>query len=312
VLITGGAGFIGANLVRELAASDEGHEIVVVDDFSTGRESNLEGFVVELHRGSILDESLLEKAMPGVDSVVHLAARASVPRSIADPLATVEVNVTGTARVLEAARAAGVAHLVFASSSSVYGANPTLPKSEDMVPMPMSPYAASKLGAESLVLSYGPSFGMGVLAFRFFNVYGPLQPADHAYAAVVPRFVHAALNGQPIEIYGDGLQTRDFTFVGSVVDVLTQAAQRRISNDGPVNLAFGTRSSLLELVDLVGQIRCRTLERQYREPRLGDVKDSQANCSRLRTLFPDVHPTALAAGLRETVDWMSAAVMSGR
>ena len=188
---------------------------MALDDFSTGSRENLAGCpAVELVEGSILSAEDLDGVMAGTHAIVHLAARPSVPRSLADPMATHQVNATGTMMVLEAARRHGAAHVVVASSSSVYGANPALPKREDMVTMPVSPYAASKLAAETYALSYARSFGLPVLAFRFFNVFGPLQSASHAYAAVVPAFVSCALDGKPLLVHGDGTQTRDFTLSG--------------------------------------------------------------------------------------------------
>ena len=247
-----GAGFIGANLCRgpgrRRPASSRGggpRRPVHRPPSQPGRASD----GVELVEGSILDAGLLDEVVAGADAVVHLAARPSVPRSLEDPMASHEANATGTMQVLEAARRHGRPQVVVASSSSVYGANPALPKREDMAAMPVSPYAASKLAAESYALAYGHSFGLPVLAFRFFNVFGPLQAADHAYAAVVPAFVAAALRGEPLPVHGDGSQTRDFTFVGTVAAVLADAVRRRVTSDRPVNLAFGTRVSLLELID---------------------------------------------------------------
>jgi UDP-glucose 4-epimerase len=205
--------------------------------------------------------------------------------------------------VLEAARAASVGHIVVASSSSVYGANPALPKREDVCPMPVSPYAASKLAAESYALAWQRSFGLKVLAFRFFNVFGPLQAAGHAYAAVVPAFVSAALEGSPLPVHGDGTQTRDFTYVGTVAGVLTAAAVGQVAHDGPVNLAFGSRISLLELIERLELVLGHTVERQHQPTRAGDVRDSQADDSLLRSLFPDVEPVPLDDGLAETVAW---------
>ena len=196
VVVTGGAGFIGANLCRELCAHPDVGRVIALDDLSTGLRSNLADLDgAELVEGSILDARLLDDVLADADAVVHLAARPSVPRSLADPMASHLANATGTMEVLEAARRGGGPHVVVASSSSVYGANPALPKREDMATMPVSPYAASKLAAESATLAYGRSFGLPVLAYRFFNVFGPLQAADHAYAAVVPTFVAAALRG---------------------------------------------------------------------------------------------------------------------
>ena len=224
-------------------------------------------------------------------------------RCPATPFASHEANATGTLRVLEAARAGGVGHVIVASSSSVYGANPRLPKQEVMKPSPVSPYAASKLAAESYALAWQHSFGLSTLAFRFFNVFGPLQPAGHAYAAVVPAFVAAALAGRPLPVHGDGEQTRDFTYVGSVVAVLTDAVDRRVSHPEPVNLAFGTRTSLLDLIARLEAILGRTLERDHEPPRAGDVRDSQADNAVLRSLFSDVAAVPLDDGLRSTVDW---------
>ncbi len=302
VVVTGGAGFIGANLCRHLAG-DAVDEVVVLDDLSTGRAANLADLDVTLVVGSILDESLLDEVIPGADAVVHLAARPSVPRSLLDPTASHQANATGTLCVLEAVRRHGEAQVIVASSSSVYGANPELPKREDMVAMPVSPYAASKLAAESYTLAHGQSFGLPVLAFRFFNVFGPLQAADHDYAAVVPTFLAAALRGDPLPVHGDGKQTRDFTFVGTVVSVLADAVHRCVTSPRPVNLAFGTRISLLELIDLIeGQLGV-ALDRSHTEPRPGDVRDSQADSSALHRLFPDVEPVPLPTGLRSTLEW---------
>jgi UDP-glucose 4-epimerase len=218
-------------------------------------------------------------------------------------MATHQVNATGTMMVLEAARRCGLPHVIVASSSSVYGANPVLPKREDMAPMPVSPYAASKLATEAYTLSYGRSFGLPVLAFRFFNVFGPLQPAGHAYAAVVPAFVSSALAGSPLPIHGDGTQTRDFTFVGTVVAVLADAIRRRVVDPEPVNLAYGSRVSLLELIAALERVMGQEIRRDHLEPRAGDVRDSQADQSRLSALFPAIRPTPLPEGLQATVAW---------
>jgi UDP-glucose 4-epimerase len=306
VLVTGGAGFIGANLCRVLAGEPDVEHIVALDDLSTGHRDNLEGLDrVDLIEGSILDAGLLDQIVPGADAIVHLAARPSVPRSLQDPMASHHANATGTMQVLEAARRHGRPHVVVASSSSVYGANPTLPKREDMVPMPVSPYAASKLAAESYALAYARSFDLPTLAFRFFNVFGPLQTADHAYAAVVPAFLAAALRGDPLPVHGDGHQSRDFTYVGTVAAILTDAVRRTVTDPRPVNLAFGTRVSLLELIELIERQLGATLERHHGDPRPGDVRDSQADQSHLCQLFPEVRPVSLEDGLQATIDWFA-------
>lgn len=302
VLVTGGAGFIGANLCRVLLADRRIAEVRVLDDLSTGFAGNLRGLDVRLVRGSVLDAGPLAEAVAGCTRVVHLAAVPSVPRSIEDPLRSHEVNATGTLRVLEAARAHGGLPVVLASSSSVYGANPALPKTEDLQPRPMSPYAVSKLAEEQYAVAYARCYGLPVLPFRFFNVFGPLQAAGHAYAAVVPAFVDAALAGRPLQVHGDGSQTRDFTFVGTVVDVLRRAVLGAVVSD-PVNLAFGTRTSLLRLVGQLERVVGHRLEVEHRPSRPGDVRDSQADSTRLRALFPDLVPVPLQEGLRQTVAW---------
>jgi UDP-glucose 4-epimerase len=304
VVVTGGAGFIGANLCRALAADPAVAEVVALDDLSTGHRYNLATIDgVGLVEGSILDPALLDRVFDEADAIVHLAARPSVPRSLTDPMASHLTNATGTMEVLEAARRGGRPHIVVASSSSVYGANPTLPKREDMATMPASPYAAGKLAAEAATLAYGRSFDLPVLAFRFFNVFGPLQGAGHAYAAVVPAFIDAALRGDPLPVHGDGRQTRDFTYVGSVVAVLHDAIRRRVTDPEPVNLAFGTRVSLLELIELLEKLIGAPLPRHHTDSRPGDVRDSQADQTRVRRLFPGTEPVGLEAGLRATVEW---------
>ncbi|MFL6206808.1 MAG: NAD-dependent epimerase/dehydratase family protein [Acidimicrobiales bacterium] len=311
VTITGGAGFIGANLAAHLRRSPDPIDVVALDDLSTGRRENLDGTDVELIEGSILDPAALDRALAGADAVVHLAARPSVPRSISDPVASHRANDVGTVEVLEAARRAGARssaspHVVVASSSSVYGSNPELPKHEGLVPRPVSPYAATKLATESYALAWASSFGMDVLAVRFFNVFGPLQPAGHAYAAVVPAFVDAALDGRPLPVHGDGSQSRDFTYVGSVCRVLEEALRHRTAYDGPVNLAFGSRITLLEVVDAIQAELGHPVEREHQPTRAGDVPHSQADTTRLRSLFPDVEPVAFVDGLRATIDWFRA------
>jgi UDP-glucose 4-epimerase len=303
VIVTGGAGFIGANFCRGLGEANWIDEVVALDDLSTGSSDNLQGTQADIVEGSILDNSTLDKAFRGANSVVHLAARPSVPRSIADPIASHEVNTTGTARVLEAVRRNGVGHVIVASSSSVYGDSPTLPKREDAAPAPLSPYAATKLATEAYALAWANSYDISILAFRFFNVFGPLQPARHAYAAVVPAFIDAALAGRPLPVYGDGRQTRDFTFVGSVTSVLADAVRRRVSWPRPVNLAFGTQTSLIRLIALIEEILGHRLEREHQSARPGDVRSSRADQTLLRSLFPDVTSVPIEEGLRATISW---------
>jgi UDP-glucose 4-epimerase len=304
LLITGGAGFIGANLARDALAL--GHEVRIIDDFSTGHHANLEPLDVDLVEGSILDEDALSRAVSGVDSIIHLAALGSVPRSIANPMHSHEVNSTGTLRVLEAARAADVNHVLSASSSSVYGMNPALPKHEREWVRPMSPYAVTKLATEQYTLAYQQSFGFETVAFRFFNVFGPLQRAGHVYAAVIPIFIDALLRGAPLPVNGDGTQSRDFTFVGSVCRVLLAAAERRVSHPEPVNLAFGTNTTLLDLVGKLETLTGRTAELDFRPPRPGDVAHSQADSTVLQSIFPDIAPVPFEEGLGQTLAWFQA------
>lgn len=307
VVVTGGAGFIGANLCRLLGSTFGIDEVLAFDDLSTGSASNLldEDFT-KLVEGDILDLSALKQACEGADSIVHLAARPSVPRSLRNPLSTHCVNTTGTANVLEAARAAGNVHTIVASSSSIYGTNPELPTHEGLKPCPVSPYAATKLAAETYALAWQYSFGLPVLAFRFFNVFGPLQTAGHAYAAVVPAFVSAALAGEPLPVHGDGMQTRDFTYVGSVAAVITEAVTGRVTSPGPVNLAFGSRVTLNTVICEIENLLGHSVN-QHRQPnRAGDVPHSQADNRLLRSLFPSIQPVALTVGLAETLRWFRA------
>lgn len=303
VVVTGGAGFIGANLCRTLLGRDGIDEVIALDDLSTGFTANLDGVDARLVHGDLADAAVLDEVLPGAASVVHLGARPSVPRSIEDPIASHHTNATGTLEVLEAMRRHGVEHVVVASSSSVYGENPTLPKHEGLTPMPVSPYAVSKLAAESYALSYASCFGLGALPFRFFNVFGPLQAAGHAYAAVVPAFVSAALAAEPVTVHGDGRQTRDFTYVGTVCDVIASAVVDRLVSSAPVNLAFGGRWSLLEVLAVLEGIVGHPIERIHTDRRPGDVRDSQADQTSLRALVAGIEPVGLDEGLRRTVDW---------
>lgn len=302
VLITGGAGFIGANLSHHL--EHLGATVTVLDDLSTGRTRNLEGASAELVIGSVLEAELVERLTAEAHAVVHLAARTSVPRSIDDPVTTHDVNATGTQTVLEAARSSGGRHVIVASSSSVYGSNPDLPKRENGLTRPLSPYAVSKLAAESYALAYQTAYGLPTLAFRFFNVFGALQPAGHAYAAVIPSFVDAALRGTTITVHGDGSQSRDFTHVATVCRTIAAALENRVTCVDPINLAHGSR---IDLNTLLGHIQARIdqpLMIRNTAPRIGDVPHSQADPTLLRSLFPAVEPIAFEDGLDQTIEWM--------
>ncbi len=311
VLVTGAAGFIGSNLLRYSAEHSPEWELIGLDDLSTGSIENLQGVDVDLRIGSIADVDAITAAAEGVDAIVHLGALGSVPRSVEDPVASHVANLTGTLNVLEAARR-NDAYVTFASSSSVYGTNTKLPKNEFDWTRPMSPYAVTKLGAEAYVLAYQHAYGLPTLAFRFFNVYGPRQAAGHAYAAVIPKFLEAAYSGVPLSVHGDGAQSRDFTFVDSVAAVLHSAVDRRLVVGDPVNLAYGTNTTLLELIDLIRTTTGLDLDLEHVESRIGDVRASQADGIRVRELFPELEPVSLEAGLEKTVAWFKETVPASR
>ena len=276
-LVTGGAGFIGSNIVEALVVA--GLRVRVLDDLSNGLERNLAAFggSVDLIRGDIRDASVVETAMRGVTVVLHLAALGSVARSVADPLTTNAVNVDGTLNVLRAARDAGVRRLVFSSSSSVYGDNPTLPKHEDLSPAPISPYAVSKLAGEAYVRVFARLYNIETVCLRYFNVFGPRQRPDSEYAAVIPRFMRWALAGQPLVVYGDGQQSRDFTYVSNVVRANLLAAEAPGVSGRVFNVACGERYSLLDIVGNLEEALGRPLEVVHEPARPGDVRHSYAD-----------------------------------
>ena len=300
VAVTGGAGFIGSNLVSRLIA--EGHEVVVVDDLSTGLFSNVKDQVCEFRELSITDFAELNSAIKDCETIFHLGARGSVPRSIKNPVATHAVNATGTLNVLEVARESG-AHVLFSSSSSVYGRNMQLPKDESMWLGPMTPYAASKLAAEGYVQAYASAYKVPTTLLRFFNVFGPRQRPDHEYAAVLPKWIWLAMHNQPIQVFGDGTASRDFTYVDTVLDVAMTAMKEKVVSDGAINLAYGNRISLNETIGLLKQ-HFPNLEVNYTVDRPGDVKESQNSPELLKKLFPAVQPKAFDLALSETVTWL--------
>ena len=300
VAVTGGAGFIGSNLV--LALASKGHEVLVIDDLSTGLKSNINLDICTFHEISITDSFALNKALEGAEVIFHLGARGSVPRSIKSPVPTHDVNATGTLNVLEAARENG-AHVFFSSSSSVYGRNATLPKDESMWLGPMTPYAASKLAAESYVQAYKSTYNVPTTLLRFFNVFGPRQRPDHEYAAVLPKWIWKAMHNQPIEVFGDGTQSRDFTYVKTVVDICLDAMDRKVSHDGAINLAFGNRITLLQTIDLMKR-HFPNLQVNFSPIRSGDVKESQNNPTLVKELFPNIAPLDFDSALSETIQWL--------
>ena len=298
VLVTGGAGFVGTNLALNLL--EHGYDVKIFDDLSTGLEQNIPKDA-EFVNASILDTSNLNNAIKDCDVVVHLGARGSVPRSIKDPIATHDVNSFGTLNVLEAARSSG-SHYIFSSSSSVYGSNMTLPKSENMVLRPLTPYAASKMSGEALSLAYAKSYELPVSTFRFFNIFGPWQRPDHEYAAVLPKWISKCLKGDEIEIFGDGLQTRDFTYVGTVVDIILSCISKKIFHPEPVNLAYGNSISLNQVLELM-KLNFPTLKVKYLPPRKGDVLHSKNDPKLIKSLYPDITLDKFEVSLQKTIDW---------
>jgi UDP-glucose 4-epimerase len=276
-LVTGGAGFIGSNLVDRLVA--DGHEVVVLDNLSTGRRENLAAALprIDFREGDLRDRTAVADAVQGCEVVFHQAALAAVARSVENPLEVTEVNVGGTLNVLNAARESGARRVVFASSSSVYGDTPTLPKVETMTLSPRSPYAASKAAGESYLTAFHATYGLEGVALRYFNVYGPRQDPRSRYAAVVARFLDAARAGRPAVVYGDGRQTRDFTWVGDVVDACVRASSAPRAPEGPMNLGGGKRISILDLAAAVGRAAGASIEPMHEPARLGDVRDSLAD-----------------------------------
>lgn len=307
VLVTGGAGFIGSAVVRQLIA--DSHEVVVLDDLSTGHADYIEG--IDLRMGSILDAEAVSAAAASCDSIVHLAAIGSVPQSLADPMSIFDTNVRGSLTVFEYARREGC-HVVFSGSASVFGANPDNPKGPTSWTRPLSPYGSSKLAAESYLVSYAECFDFPALSFRFFNVYGPRQRPDHPYAAAIPRFTAQALLGLPITIHGDGLQDRDFISVGSVATIVAAAVERRVSSSAPVSMATGHQTTILDAATEILRLSGSSSEIVHVSERAADIRFSQGSANELRELFPGMASTTLTDGLRETIDWMRDDLESGR
>ncbi len=306
VLITGGAGFIGSNLAEELVRKE--HDVVILDDLSTGKEENIKEFKdsVRFVKGSITDLALLRDLFRDVECVSHQAAIPSVQRSVEDPLATNEVNVKGTLNVLVAARDSEVEKVVYASSSSVYGDTPELPKREEMKPNPKSPYAVSKLTGEEYCAVFSEVYGLKTVSLRYFNVYGPRQDPYSEYAAVIPRFITRVLKNKPPIIYGNGEQTRDFTFVRDVVMANILAIERDV--EGVFNIASGKRISINELSNKIMGIVGIRLKPIYDKPREGDIKDSSGGISRAKEKLGYEPRYNLEEGLKETMEYFTSIV----
>lgn len=301
-LVTGGAGFIGSHLTDRLLA--EGWAVRVLDDFSSGRERNLEQAAsrIELLRGDLRDEALVARAVADVEVVFHQAAVPSVPRSVAEPLRTHAVNVTGTLGLLEAARRAGVRRFVFAASSSAYGDTEELPKVESMPAAPLSPYALQKYAGEVYCRLYHDLYGLETVALRYFNIFGPRQDPQSEYAAVIPRFVTACLRGEPPIVFGDGEQTRDFTYVADAVAANLLAADAPRAPGAVMNVAGGRRVSLNRLLADVLAITGAKLVARHEAARPGDVRDSLADLGRARDLLEYAPRVELREGLRRTIE----------
>ncbi len=300
-LVTGGAGFIGSSIAEALLA--KGERVRILDDFSTGRRSNVEGLRgdVEVIEGSIVDADTVSRAMRGVGVVFHEAAIPSVARSVETPQTSMLANVQGTTVILDVARRSGVKRVIFAASSSAYGDTPTLPKVETMTPAPLSPYAVSKLTGEHLLKVFSSLYGLETLSLRYFNVFGPRQDPNSQYAAVIPNFIKAALSGTRPVVFGDGEQTRDFCFIDNTVSANLLAAETPTKLCGQVvNIACGERISLNTLLQHIGAVSGRKLEAIYEPTRAGDVRDSLASIEAARTLLGYEPKVRVREGLAAT------------
>lgn len=308
-LVTGGAGFIGSNIVEVLLK--RGHTVRILDNFSTGRRENMKlvqqstqpGERLEVIEGDLRSYHIVQEAVQNVDYILHQGALPSVPRSIKDPLTSNDVNVVGTLNLLQAARKAGVKRLVYASSSSVYGSNPTLPKVETMKTMPLSPYAISKLAAEQYCRVFYQLYGFETVALRYFNVFGPRQDPTSFYSAVIPKFITAALKNKPINVYGDGLQSRDFTYIANVVNANLLACESPNAAGEVMNVSCGERYTLLDLIRELEELLGQSIEAHHTDPRTGDVKHSQAEISHARKLLGYEPLVGFREGLAKTVAW---------
>lgn len=305
-LVTGGAGFIGSHICERLLR--DGQRVRVFDNFSSGKEENLRdlGGEVETIHADIRDARAIRDAMKGVHVVFHEAALGSVPRSVADPLTTHDSNITGTLNVLLAARDAGVRRVVYASSSSVYGETPTLPKHEGITPQPLSPYALSKLAGEHYINIFNHVYGFEAVSLRYFNIFGPRQDPESQYAAVIPKFVTALLKGVAPTVYGDGQQSRDFTYVENVVEANLLASEAEGVAGRFFNVACGGRYTLLDLLGKIKGILGSDVDPVHEPPRAGDVKDSQASIEEAERALGYRVKVDFDEGLRRTVAWFKA------
>lgn len=307
-LVTGGAGFIGSHIARALVRT--GARVCVLDDFSSGRAANLDGIAgeIEVIDGNLRDAATVARAVAGTEVVYHQGAVPSVPRSVADPRTTLDVGITGTLNVLLAARDAGARRVVFASSSSVYGDTPVMPKREDMTPKPLSPYAISKLSAEQLCGVFTRLYGLETVALRYFNVFGPNQDPASPYAAVIPKFIAAVASGERPVIFGDGEQSRDFTYIDNVVDANLRAASAPDAAGQVFNIASGRAITVNRMLELVGELLGKPAEATYADPRPGDIKDSLADISAAHEVLGYEPRVSFEDGLARTVAALTGAV----
>jgi UDP-glucose 4-epimerase len=301
-LVTGGAGFIGSHLTDELVR--RGHRVRVVDSLITGKRRNLDHIPgVDFLEGDLADASVATRAVEGIDYVLHQAAIPSVPRSVQDPITSNRANIDASLNILVAARDAGVKRLVYAGSSSAYGDTPTLPKREDMPTNPLSPYALQKLVAEQYCQMFTRLYGFETVTIRYFNVFGPRQDPGSPYSGVISLFSTAVLEGRQPTIYGDGEQTRDFTYVANVVDGVLRACEAPKAAGEVINVACGTRISLNDLLRVMNRIVGTNLRAVYKEPRAGDVRDSQADITKAKALLGYAPSVSLEDGLAKTLEW---------
>jgi len=301
-LVTGGAGFIGSHLAEELLR--RGHRVRVADNLMTGKRTNLASIkAAEFLEGDLADLSFAAQAVAGMDYVLHQAAIPSVPRSVEDPVTSNRANITATMNTLWAAKDAGVRRLVYAASSSAYGNTPTLPKREDMPTNPLSPYALQKFVGEQYCRLFTNLYGFETVSIRYFNVFGPRQDPGSPYSGVISQFATALLAGRQPTIYGDGEQTRDFTYVANVVDGVLRACEAPKANGEVINVATAGRISLNDLVRVMNGIIGSSVQPIYREPRAGDVRDSQADISKAKALLGYTPTVSLEEGLKLTLDW---------
>jgi nucleoside-diphosphate-sugar epimerase len=301
-LVTGGAGFIGSNIAEALVK--RGDRVRVLDNFVSGRRENLDAIgACELVEGDLRNEADVQKAVAGVDGVFHEAALRSVPRSVDDPTSSNEVNITGTLNLLMACRAAKVRRVVYASSSSCYGDDPALPKVETLPTNPISPYAVSKLAAEHYCRTFARLYGLETVSLRYFNVFGPRQNPESIYSAVIPRFLEQALKREPLEVHGDGLQSRDFTYIDNVVQGNIRAMESPGVSGEVFNVACNKRQTLLDIAEQIGKFLGRTLERKHVASRAGDVKHTLADISKAQSKLGYEPTIDFAEGMRRTCDY---------